>query len=279
MTDQISTLMETYVLRFVVALAVLVVGCVLAWLAARGVHMGLKRTGVAAGIAAWFQPSTKDEEPGLAPALDYWVSRGVFYLIVIVAVGAFFQIIGLTVITDPIQTFLREIFEYAPKLIGPAILIVVAWLVATALRFLVRRLAGRLKLELIGEQAGFTTTPTLSQTLGDTVYWLTFLLFLPAILDGLDLGGLLAPVQTMIDKVLGFLPNVLAAAIILFIGWLVARIIQRLVTNLLAAVGADSLADRVGVMKALGQTKLSALIGLVAYILILVPVLIAGLSV
>ena len=83
----------------------------------------------------------------------------------------------------------------------------------------------------------------------------------------------------MIDKVLGFLPNVLAAAIILFIGWLVARIIQRLVTNLLAAVGADSLADRVGVMKALGQTKLSALIGLVAYILILVPVLIAGLSV
>lgn len=278
MTEQISALMETYVLRFVVALAALVIGGVLAWLAARIVHTALQRTGVAARVAAWFQGPAKTEESAEAPEVDYWISRGVFYLIIVVAVGAFFQIIGLTVITDPIQTFLREIFEYAPRLIGPAILVVVAWLVATALRFVVRRIAGRMRLEQIGEQAGLPTTPTLAQTLGDTVYWLTFLLFLPAILHGLDLGGLLEPVQSMIDKVLGFLPNMLAAAVILFVGWLVARIIQRLVTNLLAAVGTDALADRVGVVKALGQTKLSALIGLVVYVLILIPVLIAGLN-
>ena len=40
-------------------------------------------------------------------------------------------------------------------------------------------------------------------------------------------------------KALGFLPNLFAAGLILVIGWFVARIVQRIVSNLLAAVGVD----------------------------------------
>jgi hypothetical protein len=58
----------------------------------------------------------------------------------------------------------------------------------------------------------------------------------------------------------------------------VARIVQRIVTNLLAALGVDRLSEQVGVAAALGKQKLSGLIGLVIYILILVPVLIAALD-
>ncbi len=70
----------------------------------------------------------------------------------------------------------------------------------------------------------------------------------------------------------------MAAALILGVGWLLARIVQRIVTNLLAAVGVDGLADQVGLAKALGEQKLSGLIGLVLYVLILVPVLVASLN-
>ena len=52
---------------------------------------------------------------------------------------------------------------------------------------------------------------SISQTLGDAVYWLIFLLFLPGVLDTLSLQGLLGPVQSMLDGVLGFLPNLFAA--------------------------------------------------------------------
>jgi hypothetical protein len=82
----------------------------------------------------------------------------------------------------------------------------------------------------------------------------------------------------MVDEMLAFLPNLLAAGLILAIGWLLARIIQRVVSNLLAAVGADRLSEQVGLEKALGDQKLSGLIGLVLYVLILVPVLVASLN-
>jgi hypothetical protein len=107
---------------------------------------------------------------------------------------------------------------------------------------------------------------------------LVFLLFLPAVLDALALEGLLEPIQVMISKVLGFLPNIFAAGLILAIGWFVARVVQRIVSNLLAAIGADRLSEQVGLDAVLGKKQLSELLGLVIYVLILIPVLIATLN-
>jgi hypothetical protein len=47
----------------------------------------------------------------------------------------------------------------------------------------------------------------LSETLGEAVYWLVFLLFLPAILGTLALQGLLQPAQSMVDEMLRFSPT------------------------------------------------------------------------
>jgi hypothetical protein len=157
----------------------------------------------------------------------------------------------------------------------------VAWGLATGLRFVVRRVLDTMALDdKLGEGAGLEDDDriSISSTVSEAVYWLVFLLFLPAILGALQLEGLLYPVQSMIDKVLAFIPNLLAAALILAAGWLLARIIQRVVSNLLAAVGADRLADRTGIDTALGEQKLSGLIGLVLYVLILIPVLVAALN-
>jgi hypothetical protein len=50
------------------------------------------------------------------------------------------------------------------------------------------------------------------------------------------------------------------------------------VTNLLATIGADRLSERMGLAPALGEQRLSGLVGLVVYALILIPVLIAALN-
>jgi hypothetical protein len=66
---------------------------------------------------------------------------------------------------------------------------------------------------------------------------------------------------------------VLAAAVIGIVGWFVARILRDLVTNLLAAAGAD----RAGVQAGLrGTMSLSRLVGLVVYIFVFVPALIGA---
>jgi hypothetical protein len=105
-----------------------------------------------------------------------------------------------------------------------------------------------------------------------------FLFFLPAILSTLSLNGLLDPVQGMLDKILGFLPNLVTAAVLVLIGWFVARLVQRIISSLLAAIGVDRLGERVGLNLILGEQTLSGLMGMVCYVFVLIPVVIAALN-
>jgi hypothetical protein len=99
------------------------------------------------------------------------------------------------------------------------------------------------------------------------------MLFLPAILGALMLEGLLGPVQGMVDKTLAFLPNLLATGVILGVGWLPARIVQRIVTNLVGArVSILVLAGAVG----LREMGLANEIITIAFVLVLGSITVAA---
>jgi hypothetical protein len=263
--------------EILIAIAILIIGWVVALLGALVVRKAFKRTKVDSKVASWIV----GEERGQSIEIERWIGRCVFFLIMLFVLVAFFEVLGLTVVTVPLSRFLIQIIDYAPRLIAPVVLLLLAWVAATGLRFLVRKLLSATKVdEKLGSQVGLDEDRTipLSRALGDAVYWLIFLLFLPAVLGALNLSGLLLPVQGMLDKVLGFLPNLAAAGLILGVGWLLARIVRRIASNLLVAIGADRLSEQVGLEKALGEQKLSGLLGLVLYILILMPVLVASLN-
>jgi len=101
------------------------------------------------------------------------------------------------------------------------------------------------------------------------------LLFLPTILSAYELRGLLEPVQAMLTKLLGAVPNIVAAFIIGFVGWLVAKILRGLVTNLLAAAGLDNVGGRVGLAD---TVRLSRIAGTIVFIFVFIPSLIAALD-
>lgn len=82
----------------------------------------------------------------------------------------------------------------------------------------------------------------------------------------------------MINKILDFLPNILTAGLILLIGWFLARIVRGIVTNFLIAVGADRLTQTVGLNQIIGAQSLAGLLGLISYVLILIPVVLAALD-
>jgi hypothetical protein len=275
--DQITRLVGAYVPNLVGALAILIVGWLVALVVSAIVRAALRRTTLDNRLARW----VVGEEAAEGVEVERLVSRGVYYLIMIFVLIAFFQALRLTVITEPLTQLLNQVFEYAPRLLGAGLLLLLAWIVASALKFAVSRVLTVTKLdERLGSSAGLEEEERvpLAQTLGNAAYWLVFLLFLPAVLSALELEGLLEPVQGMINRILGFLPNIFAAGLILAIGWLIARIVQQIVTNLLAAIGTDKLSERAGLTSVLGKQQLSGLLGLVVYVLILIPVLIAALN-
>src|SRR5665648_1253864 len=145
---------------------------------------------------------------------------------------------------------LFHILSCRPVILGAGALLLVAWIIASALRLVIVRLLQAAKLdERLSSEADIEVSEELaiSTTLGNVTYWLVFLLFLPAVLGALGLQGLLEPVQGMVDEILGYLPNILGAGLILLVGWLASRIVRQIITNLLAGAGVDRFGVQIGI--------------------------------
>ena len=280
MEEELQAVLETvwaYLPNLIAAVLILVAGWIFALAIGAAVRTFLRKTRLDSRIADWLQTGAEGE----SVRVDEAGGKLVYYLVLILVLVAFFQALGLTLATEPLNELLNQIFEFLPRLLGAGILLAVAWVLAASLRFLTKRAVSATRLEerLRDKEAEPQEGGVpVAKSLGDIVYWLIFLLFLPAVLGALALEGLLDPVRSMLDRVLTFLPNLFAAAVILLLWWFAARVLQRLVTNLLAAVGVDRLSERAGLSRMTGSRPLSDILGLIVYVLVLIPVLIGALN-
>lgn len=265
--SEITTELSRSVPNIVGAIAILVVGWLIAIIAAWVVKAILSRTRLDNRLARWI---TGRDDSAAVTNIEKWTASAVFWIIMIFVLVAFLQALQLTAVSEPLNNFLQQVFAYLPRIAGAALLLGVAWLIATLARTVLVKGLKAFSLDEKLNQAGRGNQPSpprtpptvrgatlqqgdtvqqpqppaaggspfiLSETLGDALYWFIFLLFLPAILGALQLDGLLLPVRNLLNNILNILPNILAALIIGAIGWFGARIVQMLVTNLLTATG------------------------------------------
>lgn len=262
--DSLQTTLGKHLPGILGALAILVVGWIVAVLVRAGVKKALSLLDVNSRVSETAQEKL-DVERGIA--------AGAFWLVMLVTVIGVFNTLNLELVSDPFKDMLAQIFGYLPRLVAGGVLLLLGWVLAMALRALAAKaLASTSWDKKISAQAGMEP---MGKTLGNVLFWLTILLFVPATLGALNMQGLLQPVQGMIDKMLAMIPNIFAALIIGFVGWLVAKVLRGLVTNLLAAAGADKVGGSVGLSD---DVRISRLAGMIVFIFVFVPALIAALD-
>lgn len=181
--------------------------------------------------------------------------------------------------------FVDRIFDPLASLIGSGLANLVAALVILIVGYIVARLIERavvMVLRRVGldnrlaEAMGSRPDEEVSveQATGRLVFYILMLFVLLAFFQKLNLTIVTDPLNRLLSQIAGFVPNLIAAAIIVFVGYVLARIFRGLTTNIATGLGADRLAERVG----LKTVSLAQLVGTVVYALILIPALIAALN-
>ena len=184
---------------------------------------------------------------------------------------------------------------WAPKILIALLILVATWLVARAVKWVLQRAIDRTPAlrkhttgkpgETVGHQLG---------TIAKLIIWLVGIM---AALQFLGLGRILAPINTLTLQIFEFLPRLLGAGIIFFIGLIVARIVRQLVETVLVAANVDGLLARIGIGSTEGTVRtdaeavppgstpgstrasLARAAGVLVYALIIIPVAIAALQV
>jgi hypothetical protein len=273
--DFLNSPLGTGLANFLYALVILILGYIVARIVAGAVRSLLGRTQlddrIANAVAAGAERPSFDVEE--------LAGRVVFWIMMLFVFVAFFQRLGLAGLSRPLDALLQRVTtEYLPNLAGAVLLLAVAWVIASALKFLVSRGADLLKVdERLSKHGALAEGEQVSiaKSLATAVFWFVFLLFLPAVMERLGISEIAQPIQAVFSQALGYIPNIFAAMLTLLIGWFIARLVRQVVSNLLAAVGVDRLGERVGLT---GQQSISRLTGTVLYTFILLFSLISALD-
>jgi hypothetical protein len=137
-----------------------------------------------------------------------------------------------------------DVMQFAPKLAIALLVLIVGWIIGGITAGLIKKGFRALKLDAaldkagvddLSARAGYTFKPT--QFIGSLVKWFIVLVFAVVAFDILGLNQVTVFAR---EVVLGYLPQVFAAALILFIGVLVAQLAKDLLMGVLRGAGSKS---------------------------------------
>lgn len=165
--------------------------------------------------------------------------------------------------------------DYLPQLAIGILLIVAAYIVARIVSFLIGKAIGATSYGKKLKDEGSDVSASLAQA----GFWLTILFFLPSILNAFGLTQALYPVQNMVNGILTYAPRIIGALFVAGLGILVATIVRQAVTSLINATPVDTVSDRFGFGDVVKGDGLAKAVGLIAFLLVAVPVIIAALDV
>lgn len=144
------------------------------------------------------------------------------------------------VLFAPVRDLLLRSWSFFLNFLTAAIVFVVGWLIAKLIKTIVIQVLKVVRLDSISEQVKISeflskggVKHTLSEIIGMVIYWIIILGVLISSLNILALTG----VSGLLDRILGYLPNVLGALIILILGILISALVASIVRTAAANVG------------------------------------------
>lgn len=145
-----------------------------------------------------------------------------------------------TIVVTPLQALLTRLASFLPLLLAALLIFLVAWLAARILEELLVRGLKAVRLDEIARRVGLEeilhkggVSQTFSELLGIFLYWFVVFAGVVAAVNALQL----TVAAELLDRVLLYVPNVLAGVIILILGTFFASLVGSLVQTLSANAG------------------------------------------
>jgi hypothetical protein len=251
--DTVVYYLETWGPRVLAAMAILLIGYLVAKAAKWGVASLVNKTPLAqhahrhAGV-----PEAAGRHP---KSVGAQVGDAAFWIVILIALVLAAQPLGLAEATSPIGRMLNQFGAAIPNIIGAGLIFFVGYIVAKVARKAVEAVLTAARTEQIAEHVGMAKSDptTLPRMVGGIVFALIIIPVAIASLDQLNIRAISEPATAMLRIILDSIPHVVAAALILAIAFVVGRFASQLLTQFLAGTGFDRTISSLGLFAAPSQ--------------------------
>ena len=174
-----------------------------------------------------------------------------------------------------------QAMNWGPRILIAILILVATWVVARAVKWALQKAIARtpaLQKHTPGNQ-----NETIGHQLGTIAKLIIWLVGIMAALQFLGIGQILAPINRLLTQIFEFLPRLIGAGLIFFVGLILARILRQLTETLVRALNVDRLLVRMGLddnaPAASTGAGLARAIGILAFAIVIIPAAIAAFEV
>jgi len=261
--------------RILLALLLFIAGWFVAKVVAYGIYRVLCSTSIDNKIAKKLRLGVllEDSEPAKGSAetdgLERFISSVVYYLLMLLVIVGVLEFAGLSQAAGPIQGLVDTVIQALP-LVGKAIVIlVVAYFAGTLLSKLISR--GLKALRVDSRFAQLNAEPEsgdaaeqakpFSEHVGSVVFALIMIVGLAGAFEALQISAIAGPLHNALDRLIGVVPSLAFAALLLFGGYILGRVVRSVLANVLDSLGLNRIVEKIGLDKIFGQAKASWVVG------------------
>ena len=244
------------------AIVILLLGWIIALIVAAGVKKLLQKLNTNHRLSS---------ATGHTPNIENLLSKLVFWFVIILAVVGALNVLNISGVSDPFSNMVSRVLAFIPNLLAAVAVGFIGWILAGLVKAGLTNVLARTEMdEKLSNEVG---VGSLSSNIGEIFYWLVLLLFLPIVLSILGLTGLLIPVQNMVNEAVAYLPNLLIAGVIIFVGYILAKIVRGIVEGLSNSLGLQTQAEKIGLFK---NSNVSKFLGSFVFAIIIITALIVA---
>ncbi len=176
-----------------------------------------------------------------------FIGKLVYFVVFLLFLPAVLDMLDMRSVSSPITNMVSSFVDFIPKLVAAGIIIAVGLFIANIVRDLLVPVLKAVKVDAIQEKAGITATEStsFSSIIANVIYGIIVLVVITSALDQLDVNAISGPANQIVASIFAIIPKVLAAIVIIAAGLFIARLVAKLLENLLAGVGTDSLLEKI----------------------------------
>lgn len=145
-----------------------------------------------------------------------------------------------TTVMEPAQAMWTRVLGFLPTLVGVIIILIVGWVIASLIQKVIVRFLKLARLDTASEKTGIANiltkgdiNYTLSEIIGILIYWLVMLVVILAAVNTLQL----TVAAELLNRVILYMPNVIASVFILTLGIFFASLVGNMVRTTAANAG------------------------------------------
>ena len=271
--------------KIAIAVGLFILGWIVAKSVSYGVYSILSRTDLdnklaeRLGINMLLRERKEGEEGG---EVERFIAKVIYFLLMLLVIVGVLQFAGLGDAAAPLAGFVDTIVQALPKIAKAALILIVAYVAGRILSMIVTRALDGVGVDerfaKLAESDRGEDRVAFSDAAGKVLFWLLIVVGLAGAFEALEIEPLAGPLHNAIDKIIDLIPRLAVAALLVFIGYVVGKVLRVVVRNALSGLGFDKLMARFGLDKFTGKSTWSDLIGLVLMIFIMLQATVAALE-